>query len=520
MKFCNHCGKKVRERAKVCSQCGKQLTEENKVENAENDQKKVTELDDLPTTKDSNGKPNHLEDGLNDNLGNSQSTSSLKPNRMKKQSNLIFIGVGLILFILVSYIILNKVNSPSHLIKEFEDAVKNENINTLSSILTTENKDIQLDDKAIHALIKLYNSKPLELKNAVADLNYQAEGVKTKYNTLPVELIKDGKKMLLFDDYKINILPIYINVSTNYENTDILVNGEKFTTTEETYFNDEIGPITPGIHEVKAVYDTGFFHLDKEKEVEVVSPSQTDLVDLHLDGEQVSFDLMSNRYNQLDSVKLYINGKETEYDLIEESEVGPLLTDGTMHAAFEADFPWGPMKTDEIVIDDTSMTFNFGNNEPFRQEIMDLIIKFNKEFMENYTSKKPEGFTTTSKSLEEMILEEAKLNKEDDMIFKGMFHGVDFYIDSFELKQTYDELWEVKVDTITYYEQDMYPAGDKDNLEQVEEEIRYEAIFDPEPGQWIIEDLSYPEAMDKEKMERYKEENPDIYISEWDKKKE
>src|SRR5690625_7222577 len=88
--------------------------------------------------------------------------------------------------------------------------------------------------------IKLYGSNKSDLRNMVSQLETQAEGHGTGYSIYPIELIKDGKKFLLIDDYKLNLLPVYINVSTTYENTEIFVNGDKLATADEEYFSDEV----------------------------------------------------------------------------------------------------------------------------------------------------------------------------------------------------------------------------------------------------------------------------------------
>src|SRR5699024_2328387 len=156
-----------------------------------------------------------------------------------------------------------------------------------------------------------------------------------------IELFKCAKKLLLIGDYKLHSLPVYINISTTYEPTALFVNGYKFTTADEESPSDGIGPLSPGTHTVQAAYDPRFLHLDKEAEVEAADPGVASLVDLHVEGDNVSFDLLTNNYGQLSSVKLYINGKESDYDVTEDSRVGPLLIDGTLNASFEAEFPWG-----------------------------------------------------------------------------------------------------------------------------------------------------------------------------------
>ena len=538
MEFCKYCGEEVKEGIKFCNHCGEQLRE-SKIDDKSNfdptdvqlnkdlnqeeteNEEEVSVSEDEVTSKSeisATSGPDSLDEGqeTEKQTGNKQ---PVKSKGVLQKNILIFSGLGLIVLLIIGFVILNKMNSPSHLVKEFEQAINDEDSERLVSILSTDEEKLDINEETMNSFIKLYGSNKSDLRNMVSQLETQAEGHGTGYSIYPIELIKDGKKFLLIDDYKLNLLPVYINVSTTYENTEIFVNGDKLATADEEYFSDEVGPLTPGTHTVKAVYDTGFFHLDKEAEVEAADPGVASLVDLHLEGDNVSFDLLTNNYDQLSSVKLYINGKETDYDLTEDSRVGPLLIDGTLNASFEAEFPWGTMKTDDVPIDDSYIDFNFGENEEFRQEIMDIIITFNEEFLETYTTGSEDVFTTTTMPLQEVILEEAEFNKEQDIVFKGAFHGVDFYQDSFELKMSYDEFWEINVDTITYTEEDMFLAGEKENLQETEEEIRYEMVFDPQLKEWVVANLGYAGSMDEDKMERYKVDDPVMHTSEWDKKK-
>lgn len=551
MKFCKHCGKEVKSDAKFCNHCGQSLQvskqpdqektsdlgshaqEEEEVRHKDNSleeekEKQPSELkqataDDEQTAEGEISATAHLnaEDDENKQTQSGSSThkQSAPKKNIKKRNIYVFSGIGLIILLIGAYIMIDKMNSPTKLVQEFQTAVEEEDTEALTSILTTEHEDLEVNEDTVNAFIALYKSKNTEFKNIVSQLTYQAEGAESAYGSLPVELQKNGKKLLFFDDYQLVLLPVYLEVTTNYENTDIFVNGDKLATADEENFTGEVGPLTPGLHEVKAVYDTGFFHLDKEAEVEASDPTFAPYTDLYLDGDDVTFNLTSNRYDQLSSIKLLINGEETDFDLIQDDRVGPLLTDGSMNASFEAEFPWGTLTTDEVPIDDSYIDFNFGDNQEFRQELMDLIVKFNEEYTEVFANAKDDVFTTTTLPLQEVILEESSILKEEDIVYKGAFHGVDFYEESFELVKSYDDIWEVEVDTITYFEEDMFLAGDKEDLQQTEEEIRYELVFDPQLKEWVVGGLSYAGSMDEDKMERYKVDDPEMHTSDWDKKK-
>lgn len=443
-------------------------------------------------------------------------SSALK--HFKKRNIFITSGIALILLLIGAYMMADKMNSPAELVKEFEEAMQEKDTETLMSILTTDHDDLEINEDTVEAFIKLYDEHPTEFRHMMTQLKAQAEGAAPGYSMYPIELEKRGKSFFYFDNYRLVLLPVYINVTTTCEDTDIYVNGEKMGTADEEYFQGEIGPVIPGIHTVKAVYDTGFFHLDKEVEVAAGDPNYAEFVDLYLEGDNVSFNLITNRYDQLNSIKLYINGKETDYDLVQESRVGPLLTDGSMNASFEAEFPWGTMMTNEVPIDSSYIDFNFGDSEEFRREIMDVIITFNEELIEVYTTADPAVLTTSALPLQEAIMEEVTLIQEEDIVYEGAFHGLDFYLESFKLQKSYDDLWKVDVDTIGYFEEDIFLAGDNANLEQVEEELKYELVYEPQLKEWVVINLGYAGTMDTEKMERYKVDDPVVHTSEWNKK--
>lgn len=52
-------------------------------------------------------------------------------------------------------------------------------------------------------------------------------------------------------------------------------------------------------------------------------------------------------------------------------------------------------------------------------------------------------------------------------------------------------------------------------LEQIEEELRYELVYDPKIKDWVIANISFPGTMEEDKMERYKVPDPVVHASDW-----
>src|SRR5690625_6928607 len=74
------------------------------------------------------------------------------------------------------------------------------------------------------------------------------------------------------------------------------------------------------------------------------------------------------------------------------------------------------------------------------------------------------------------------------------------------------------VDTITYFEEAIYEKDKEQDLEKVEEEVRYELVYDQQGKEWVVVGLGYPGSMDEDRMERYKVDEPKVYTSDWGKK--
>lgn len=503
MRTCQHCKEEVSETTKFCNHCGKSLED-----------KQVHEQEESATSESQ--QQEEVKQEVEPPVSNQKVTSEKKAP--KKKTNIIIISSIAIIVLIIGIAVLGKFQSSvDHLLKDFESAVKDKDAKKLADILTVDHKELEITEESVEGLIQLYESAPSELTYLLNNLQAQATDIGGLAKMYPIDLVKDGKRFLFYDDYKLIVNPVYIKVTTDYKDTDIIINDEVIATTDKDDYSGEVGPIMPGEHVVEAVYDTGFFHLTTEEKVKASDPGFAQYANLRLDGTNVSFNLSKNRYDDLKSIKLFINGKDTGWNIAKEDRVGPLLTDGSMNVSFEADLPWGTVRTDDTPLDDSYFTFNLGKSEEFQQTIMDQIILFNEEYVEAYANASPEDLTTTTNDFAVLIAENTIASILQGGEYTGAYHGTDFYTDSFILTQDYDGYWKVTVDTITYHEEAYFDKGDKATTEKTEEEIRYELVYDPQSKEWLIDDSDYAGLMEEDKMERYKVEEPVVHTSDWKK---
>ena len=146
---------------------------------------------------------------------------------------------------------------------------------------------------------------------------------------------KEGKTLLLFDHYELKVDPVYFRVTSNYKGADLYINSEK-TGTVKKPMKPKSSTYAPGVYTAEAKLKMRRLTLSKARGR---GGSRNVEFDLPLDAEDVTF-------TPADSFKsakgdLLINGKSVHKDPFTSVTYGPLLTDGSMTAAVEADFPWG-----------------------------------------------------------------------------------------------------------------------------------------------------------------------------------
>src|SRR5690625_5938531 len=293
MKHCKNCGGEVSETAKFCNHCGHNLTNDNEGEETETDDlqaeeeeeqenKEETVEDDTEKQEDATlhneeSEEQEPEETTTSTLENETPETDRQGNsalsKLKKKPNLLIFGSVALVVLLVGILVIS-MGKPSEkkAIERFEAAIKDNDAKELASMLTTEDDGLEITKENVQGMIDLFEANPSELKFLISHLNVQASGDDLALTTASVDLVKEGKRLLIFNDYKFQVSPVHFKVRTNYKDTDIIVNGEKVATSDKEDYEAEVGPFMPGEYTLKAVYDTGFFNLDTEEKASSSDP--------------------------------------------------------------------------------------------------------------------------------------------------------------------------------------------------------------------------------------------------------
>ncbi|MFM9279404.1 zinc ribbon domain-containing protein [Paenibacillus jiagnxiensis] len=497
MKNCNNCGKEIlNQQAKFCPSCGHrveshaQMTEHNELTKKE----QVIE-----SAKD-----------------RTEPKKGIK-NLIQKNRLLLILVLGLIVILSVSFKVGSNLMSKDRLINRFEVAVREDKPEALKNLLSSSDDRLIINDKGVQGFLTYLNQHPNVEERVVENLKIQANSGEIDWYTQNemVNLYKDGK-FLFFDRYKLEVQPAFLTVETNYPNVQLYANGEEIATIAKANSEQTVGPFLPGQYEIEAKLKNDFVELSRKEEVALIQ--DTEAVTLDLDGENVKFDIAIRSDYAIEGVKgdLLINGKSVGINPLQEETYGPLLTNGSLTASFEGDFPWGKVKTADVPIDSSRVVINPTNEEKFQQAIMEQVTKNFNEYMEAYTTGNIEKLTIATDNYKNQVKGGIDSDKFWGNRYSGKYIGTTFDLSSFYLSNINNQ-WTLRLDVSNKFNEDStFRKGEKPELKEENHVYNVTLVYDTNNSKWLV-DAVYNKywKLDSENTKEVVQDNPKTYTSSW-----
>ncbi|WP_188453564.1 zinc ribbon domain-containing protein [Virgibacillus oceani] len=341
---CKNCGYQTNDDKKFCPECGNQLTK-------------------------------------------SSNDPTIKKPLSKKVILIASIAAILSLSCIVFYFIGKGKFQPENKLQNFEQAIEDKNTDKLQKLLSPVNDSFDITKENTANFIKYLNSNPQKYDALLSRLTQQAESMSNSgenemaylndtYATL--NMIKEGKKWLLFDDYQIIVTPMYLDLYMDTKDVELYVDGNKVGTSTGKDYHEEFGPFMPGIHEIKATFKNPYAASSVSDEVELFDSSESKLVHtLELEAEEVT---ISSIY---DDAALFVDGKKTDITVgPEEKSIGMFPTNESVSIYVEKEFPWGTAKSEEVYINSNHETFD--TIYPLSKENQDEMLNQLNETLAQY----------------------------------------------------------------------------------------------------------------------------------------
>ncbi|MCY9133209.1 zinc ribbon domain-containing protein [Bacillus atrophaeus] len=397
-------------------------------------------------------------------------------------------------------------NSKDRLVDKFEQAVNNEDKDQIASLLTPVNDKLKLTKnnvKPFLAYLKDHPDKKDELFASLRDETAQKEIVYAE---------KDGKSLLVFDHYDLKIAPVYFEVTSNYKNTDLYVNKEEAGSVKKADQAQTLGPYIPGEYTVSAKLKNDVVDLVKKEEIQAVGDNSF-RVDLSLEADDVTFSLADDIKDG--KGELLINGKSIHKDPFKSVTYGPLLTDGSMTAAVEAEFPWGKTKTAGVPIDSKEMELTLIPDQDTQETIMNTIVKTTKQYSKALSDGNTAQMTEASASWKAEVKDNVDSMKNTDSYLKDKYLETDFDLDTFALSQKNDGTWQAAVTGKELHQSANYNDYTKPEMSDESPSYEYLLSYDKKQKKWIFEDAESTFDSAGTNIKKIKNDNAETYTSDW-----
>ena len=236
MKYCSECGHSTQNSQNFCSECGARF----------NNKSTFSDIISSVLKKTKN---------LIEVLKSEKSRTAIKKALKNKKVifSLVFI-TSILIFSTVGLSIISSKSNPKNTVKKFQDAIINNDAAKLQDVLYSNDKKLTITEDSLEFILEYLNSNNQifnsVLENLYLDVEYadsiSYEGAQSLLDFNEIFALTIKEKNLFFTKYGITIKPIYINISSNYLNSDILINENLYSSIDDYQDSTLIGPLLPG----------------------------------------------------------------------------------------------------------------------------------------------------------------------------------------------------------------------------------------------------------------------------------
>lgn len=437
-KFCVHCGEKLKPTAKVCIHCGKKIGLEEQQKTLASSPEQIT------------------------------ATSSDEKSKRKMtsaQKILLSIGLVVILLLLGGHLWANKHFSEETVEKQFEKAIEDKDIETLTNLVVHGNGE-KIESYEADALIKLFEEE--------GNLNFLYH----------IESIK--KFLGIYDQYQIQIVDQFIEVK-NLEEISYTINDQEIALYEEKDNTYTLGPLAPGYYTLDISVNSDFEDIHQEEKILLNDQDGNIGAYIDIDISDVEFFIGEHKTFDLSDIKVQIN--EHTFDVNEDGYtdfIGPLMLDGSLEAYAVADLPWGKITSEPVQIlnDYNQLNVSILNDEQ-EKEIAEIVQQFGEQIAATMVDGDKSLLENTSDNVKDHI---ASLKSSSKETYTGRLEKYIFREDAIELKYTDNDV-QLSIPVRYFYEEDFHDLNEKPRLREKRRTYFLIVSYDQENQSWTIEDL-------------------------------
>ncbi len=484
MAFCKECGTNQQEGAQFCQNCGEPF-----------EQQLAQPTEQTVTT-------------------NSRHTQK-SPMTKKKKALIISVSAAIVV-LFGGYQYGKAATDKDKIIDRFETALIEQDEKEVASFLTSTDPSLKIGEKDVKGFVSYFKKNPDERKDVIKFLKRQSasmdgSAVSVLGNELedsPIRLNKGGKTALIFDKYSVQVDPVYVDISTNYKNTELYINGKKIDTATSDDFKDTYGPYLPGTYKIEGKLKADFVDLVAKENVELTNTVDTENVNLSLDGSDVT--VYTGIEDAEISSNVLIDGKDVGVDLAKKDTFGPVLTEGSMKLQVKAKLPWGEATTANHAIDGSEVYVNFGTDKKTQDALIDTIVSSTKGWLSAYTAQDPSKAVNVTANHLADLKENISYDQDISRLYKNKYIGTTFNLDDMDIRYE-DGDWTATVYGLQEYEEAYYYQGDIPEMSKQNTFMEYTLIYDEKQEKWLVHNASSTYGELSKKVKEVMEDKPKTY---------
>ena len=303
MSFCTKCGNEVNVEQTFCTVCGNDLKHE------------------------STNKPQPTE---KINSTDEYTTSNVKLS--KKSKIIIAVFTVIIIAIIAIAQVGNYLSDPLKLEARFQNDIASNNTTDLASILFCNDTRLTVNSSTIAPLLDYFKNNPSYYDEVIQNLNSDAlhpKDIRTlkvaSSNTLTLTNV--GKKFFFFPNYKINIKPSFVNITTTVKDVTFSINKVQIGKSDTDKSTKEFGPYIPGTYSILADYKGKYVTLSKPYSVNLLT-NITGITDLSVFEDMTYLNITSD----YPDAKIFVNAKDTNVKVKDATNFGPVNASSKIYA--------------------------------------------------------------------------------------------------------------------------------------------------------------------------------------------
>ncbi|MCD5324185.1 MULTISPECIES: protein kinase domain-containing protein [Pontibacillus] len=396
-------------------------------------------------------------------------------------------------------------------IEQFEQAIIEEDKETLKDLLVSEDQRLKIRDQEINVFLDYLEHDPTYMDDLISGLedltdqqislsNAAKASSKEPRKDLPFTFVKGDKKYVVIDTFKLQVSPKYITVHANLANTKILLNDKEVANTPSENYSQDFGPFMPGLYSVEAEWTSEYATLQDQQTIELFNTSEEKMMaNFNLSGYFIE---LNSNYEE---AKVFINDEDTRLLVKDSQQFGPVQGNGSQKVHTEVTLPWGTVKSDEVTVKGQSIIDLpiVPLTDELKHELMKVTNEYASSVVKSYTSNDASQLKHSSQDVFLTHKERLETYKDENQTWKGQLIKTSYDLNSFDLYQNGQDEYEVMAKASIMNNEVISKEDETEEPTLTEDHYSIIYRYDKEQSKWLIKEM--------DKMDSYHPLAPKVY---------